>query len=357
MWLGANGPSTVGTESRRLLTARSRAAIEQGRDCRLRTGVWLCIRPRDRRRSGSAAASAGASAAATAAPGGRANPGPRRSPRQVSAARSRRPRTRTGWRRRGRGGQVDTGDFQTVQRSTNRSRRRSRRRTTSSSSSSAPPAELRRHQEKADKQEPLPPFALKTSRSPINVDADYTIVQTRLTRNVVGIVQGTDPKLRDSYVLFGAHYDHVGYSADRRRGTRGGGGGGAGGAGRMRGAGARHAEARRRHQQRRGRRRVGDGGDHGDREGVRDRTEAEALAAVRVARRRGVGAARLALHGGLSRRAARQGRGGAEHRHGRPQPLRRSERVEHGVPGRAPIASAPSCTTSTRTRTARSRSR
>lgn len=64
---------------------------------------------------------------------------------------------------------------------------------------------------KADKQDALPPIALDATVT-INIDAEYTVVQTRLTRNVVGIIPGTDPNLRDSYVLFGAHYDHVGYS-------------------------------------------------------------------------------------------------------------------------------------------------
>ncbi len=65
--------------------------------------------------------------------------------------------------------------------------------------------------EKAAKREPLPQFALKDVKLTFNVDADYAIVRTRLTRNVVGIVPGSDSKLRDSYVGFGAHYDHVGY--------------------------------------------------------------------------------------------------------------------------------------------------
>ena len=66
--------------------------------------------------------------------------------------------------------------------------------------------------DKVAKGEPLPPFALKGVKLTLNVDADYTVVRTRLTRNVVGIVQGTDPKLRDTYVAFGAHYDHIGYT-------------------------------------------------------------------------------------------------------------------------------------------------
>jgi Zn-dependent M28 family amino/carboxypeptidase len=32
-----------------------------------------------------------------------------------------------------------------------------------------------------------------------------------MSQNVVALVEGTDPKLRDTYVLFGAHLDHTGY--------------------------------------------------------------------------------------------------------------------------------------------------
>jgi hypothetical protein len=74
---------------------------------------------------------------------------------------------------------------------------------------------------RAAKGEPLPPFALAGATLTINVDADYTVVRTRLTRNVVGIVEGTDPKLKDTYVVLGAHYDHVGY---RETGPPAGGG-------------------------------------------------------------------------------------------------------------------------------------
>ncbi len=45
----------------------------------------------------------------------------------------------------------------------------------------------------------------------INVDADYQVVRTRLTHNVVGIVEGSDPRLKDTYVAYGAHYDHTGF--------------------------------------------------------------------------------------------------------------------------------------------------
>ena len=63
----------------------------------------------------------------------------------------------------------------------------------------------------AAKQEPLPEISLKDVSITINVDAEYETVQTRLTRNVVGLVRGTDAKLRDTYVGLGAHLDHVGY--------------------------------------------------------------------------------------------------------------------------------------------------
>jgi len=66
--------------------------------------------------------------------------------------------------------------------------------------------------EKASKGEPLPAVALKNVRITFNVDAEYQVVRTQYTRNVVGIVEGSDAKLKDTYVAFGAHYDHVGYA-------------------------------------------------------------------------------------------------------------------------------------------------
>ncbi len=64
---------------------------------------------------------------------------------------------------------------------------------------------------KADRQEVLPPLRLGDVTIAISIDADYDVVQTRLTRNVVGIVRGTDRSLADTYVMLGAHYDHIGY--------------------------------------------------------------------------------------------------------------------------------------------------
>ncbi|HEY3138153.1 MAG TPA: M28 family peptidase [Blastocatellia bacterium] len=66
--------------------------------------------------------------------------------------------------------------------------------------------------DKAAKGEPLPTVALKNVRITFNIDASYQVVRTQYTRNVVGIIEGADPKLKETYVAFGAHYDHVGYA-------------------------------------------------------------------------------------------------------------------------------------------------
>jgi peptidase M28-like protein len=64
---------------------------------------------------------------------------------------------------------------------------------------------------KAQKGEALSPQSIRTT---ITITVDNTFEQTseQRTRNVVGVIEGTDPKLKDTYVMFGAHLDHVGYS-------------------------------------------------------------------------------------------------------------------------------------------------
>lgn len=66
--------------------------------------------------------------------------------------------------------------------------------------------------ENAARREALPSFALKQVKLTFNIDADYQVVRTQYTRNVVGVAEGTDPRLKETYVAFGAHYDHVGYA-------------------------------------------------------------------------------------------------------------------------------------------------
>jgi hypothetical protein len=179
VWLGPQGPKTSVSGLFRLMNsfARNRTALDKG--------ALAVIAPAS---GGFGGRGRGAQGAAAATPAAGTQPG-------------------------GRRGAPDDGDFTTVQRYDTK----------------VPPsvsaqdeffeflfsgsdvnyAELK---QKAANQEPLPPFALKGVKMTFNVDADYTVVRTRYTHNVVGIVEGSDPKLKDTYVLYGAHYDHVGYN-------------------------------------------------------------------------------------------------------------------------------------------------
>jgi Zn-dependent M28 family amino/carboxypeptidase len=67
--------------------------------------------------------------------------------------------------------------------------------------------------------------ALRGSTTPIvrevsGLTGGVTIKETKLSEltapNTVGILRGSDPKLRDEYVVFSAHMDHVGISANGR---------------------------------------------------------------------------------------------------------------------------------------------
>jgi hypothetical protein len=65
---------------------------------------------------------------------------------------------------------------------------------------------------KAAAQEELPSFHLDGVTLSFNIDTDYEIVRTQLAQNVVAVIDGSDPQLKNTYVAFGAHYDHVGYA-------------------------------------------------------------------------------------------------------------------------------------------------
>jgi hypothetical protein len=66
---------------------------------------------------------------------------------------------------------------------------------------------------RADKGEALTPMNLPGAKITVNVDNTYDVVYEQLSRNVVGMVEGSDPRLKDRYVVYGAHLDHIGYSA------------------------------------------------------------------------------------------------------------------------------------------------
>ena len=46
----------------------------------------------------------------------------------------------------------------------------------------------------------------------INIDNTFVVMNEQISHNVVGMIEGTDPVLKDTYVMFGAHLDHIGYS-------------------------------------------------------------------------------------------------------------------------------------------------
>jgi len=74
---------------------------------------------------------------------------------------------------------------------------------------------------KAEKGEPLQSQSLP-AKVTIVIDNGFEVVSQQVTHNVVGVVEGSDPKLKATYVLFGAHLDHTGYSqtgAGRGSGT------------------------------------------------------------------------------------------------------------------------------------------
>jgi len=77
---------------------------------------------------------------------------------------------------------------------------------------------------RADKGEALTPATIPGVKITVNIDNAYEVISTQLSRNVVGMIEGADPKLKDTYVLFGAHLDHVGYrpSATGRGAATGG---------------------------------------------------------------------------------------------------------------------------------------
>jgi hypothetical protein len=189
IWLGPSGPKTSETGLFRLLNAGARNRAARGK------GAVATISPMVAGFGGRGRGASTATSSTTAGAGSSTAPAPAATPGG-----------------RGRGGPVDDGDFTTVQRYDTK----------------VPPSvaaedaffeflfsgsELKYAdlKQKAAAGEPLPPFALEGVKITFNVDADYKVVRTRYTHNVVGIVEGSDPKLKDTYVAYGAHYDHVGY--------------------------------------------------------------------------------------------------------------------------------------------------
>lgn len=64
---------------------------------------------------------------------------------------------------------------------------------------------------KADEGAALPTFSVSGVKVTIDINNSYDIIGTQLTKNVVGLVEGRDPVLKNTYVMFGSHLDHTGY--------------------------------------------------------------------------------------------------------------------------------------------------
>jgi hypothetical protein len=176
VWLGQNGPKGIdGIAYRRLLAGRNRYATEQ-------LGAAAAI--------GQAGAGAGGGAAAGANAG-----------------------ANTGAGGGGRGGPLPTPDFTTVQRlETPVPPNLTADDAFFEFLFSRAPTKYDELKRKAEAKEPLPSFALDGVSITFDVDAEYRVVRTQLSQNVVGVLEGSDPQLKAQYVAFGAHYDHVGYA-------------------------------------------------------------------------------------------------------------------------------------------------
>ncbi len=209
VWLGGRGPKDLDqTAYRRLLTSRNRYATEQ-------LGAAASIGPAPEAGQTARAGQAdGASGAGRAGGGGAdgGNGGARASVQEGTRAvqASGGQPSGTGG---GRGVPIPAADFTTVQRLDTPA-------PPNVSASDAffeflfshAPATYDGLKRKAAAREPLPSFALTGVTITFNVDPDYQVVRTQLTHNVVGIVEGSDARLKHTFVAFGAHYDHVGYA-------------------------------------------------------------------------------------------------------------------------------------------------
>ena len=194
VWLGPQGPPSAGG-SFRVLSGRSRSAIDRGA-----LAVFAPPSARGNRRSQPAADSA-ATAGTSQQPAAGSNP------------------AATTGRGQGGRGAAPVPDFTTAQRYdlplAPAVTAQDEFFEFLFSGSRVKYAELK---ELAAKREPLPHFALEGVAVTVDVVPEYTTVTTRLSRNVVGIVEGSDRLLKDTYVAFGAHYDHIGYQQTSGRG-------------------------------------------------------------------------------------------------------------------------------------------
>jgi hypothetical protein len=68
----------------------------------------------------------------------------------------------------------------------------------------------------------LPTFSVPGVKVTVTINNTYEVVSTQLTKNVVGMVEGSDAVLKKTFVMFGAHLDHTGYRTEAPAVGRGG---------------------------------------------------------------------------------------------------------------------------------------
>jgi hypothetical protein len=184
VWLGTNGPKNIDLSVfRRVLSGRNRYATEQ-------LGAAASIGPIPERGVGRAGGAGVAGGAGGAGGAGRVEGGGG-----------------------GRGAPLPTPDFTTVQRlDVPAPPNVSANDAFFTFLFSQAPVKYDELKRLASAQDELPSFRVPGATITFNIDADYQIVRTQLTKNVVGVIEGADAQLKGTYVAFGAHYDHVGYA-------------------------------------------------------------------------------------------------------------------------------------------------
>ena len=76
---------------------------------------------------------------------------------------------------------------------------------------SASPMKFADLKARTDKGETPAAFAIN-AKVTVTVDNNFEVVSQQIAHNVVGMIEGSDPILKNTYVMYGAHLDHVGYS-------------------------------------------------------------------------------------------------------------------------------------------------
>jgi hypothetical protein len=113
---------------------------------------------------------------------------------------------------RGRGAQAPAPDFTTVQSvDLPRAPQFSGDETFFEALFAAGPLKFEDIKAKVEKNEPISGASWPVKVT-ISIDNTYEVVSEQIAHNVAGMIEGSDPALKETYVMFGAHLDHIGYN-------------------------------------------------------------------------------------------------------------------------------------------------